>query len=407
MDALDILTSKEKVHPSYQAIFSADEQAIIGYDVLGHISNENSFSLGLFFSDDTIPEEYRLEIDNIILHKALQTISPQSNNVGLIFLKRNVNLLMIDRGESFLKTLLQYKDEGIQLNRIVLQISEHQYKGDIEQLCHLLNYYRTFGIKVAADHIGKESSNLNRIARLEPHFLKIDLSPFRLKTPSQSYHDVLYSISLLARKIGAGLLYEKIDTSYQLQYAWKNGGQMLQGDYLKTKTDDYICFSSDEGKRKLKEEFREYIKLEKAKLDSLFIFEDQLNSRVAQSLNKRRNLTQEFDQLIIDLTEQFSDCCFRIYICDEDGYQKSSNILRTGKQWELQRDYQDKNWSWRPYFLENVDRMRRDKKGFLSDLYSDIESGEIIRTFSYPLNELHYLFMDLPYAFLYEQDGLL
>ena len=47
------------------------------------------------------------------------------------------------------------------------------------------------------------------------------------------------------------------------------------------------------------------------------------------------------------------------------------------------------------------------KKRFFSDLYSDIETGEMIRTFSYPMDDNMYLFIDLPYSYLYEQDGLL
>ena len=45
---------------------------------------------------------------------------------------------------------------------------------------------------------------------------------------AQSYQDVLYSLSLLARKMGVTLLYEDIEASYQLQYAWRNGGIQLQ-----------------------------------------------------------------------------------------------------------------------------------------------------------------------------------
>ncbi|BBP88910.1 hypothetical protein BsIDN1_25280 [Bacillus safensis] len=51
--------------------------------------------------------------------------------------------------------------------------------------------------------------------------------------------------------------------------------------------------------------------------------------------------------------------------------------------------------------------MRISGKGFFSDIYSDLETGERIRTFSYPLEGDMYLFIDLPYAYLYEQDGLI
>ncbi len=64
---------------------------------------------------------------------------------------------MLDHGESFLELLKEYEEQGIELNRIVLEITEHNFEGDIEQLYHMLAYYRTYGIKIAVDNIGKES----------------------------------------------------------------------------------------------------------------------------------------------------------------------------------------------------------------------------------------------------------
>jgi hypothetical protein len=66
-----------------------------------------------------------------------------------------------------------------------------------------------------------------------------------------------------------------------------------------------------------------------------------------------------------------------------------------------------KNWSWRPYFLENIIKMRNERKGILSDLYSDIETGETIRTFSFPISSIDYLFIDISYQYLFEHEQLL
>ena len=60
MDALDILTDLENVIPYFQAIFSADEHKVIGYEVLGRYNGINGIeSLGPFFLDESIPEEYK------------------------------------------------------------------------------------------------------------------------------------------------------------------------------------------------------------------------------------------------------------------------------------------------------------------------------------------------------------
>lgn len=211
LDPLDILTNIDDVLPYYQAIFSAEEQKVVGYEVLGRILADSEIqSLGPFFLDAGIPEEYKLEVDNRIIRQALDRFLEADSDL-LIFMNQDANLLMLDHGESFLELLKEYEAKGIELHRFVLEITEHNFEGDIEQLYHMLAYYRTYGIKIAVDNIGKESSNLDRIALLSPDLLKIDLQALKVSQPSPSYEHVLYSISLLARKIGAALLYEDIE----------------------------------------------------------------------------------------------------------------------------------------------------------------------------------------------------
>jgi len=125
-----------------------------------------------------------------------------------------------------------------------------------------------------------------------------------------------------------------------------------------------------------------------------------------QDLISRNKKIQNNSELLLSLGKSLDGKAFRMYICDEDGFQKSPNLFKSGEKWILQPEYIDKNWSWRPYFLENIIRMRTGKKGILSDRYSDIETGEVIRTFSLPLNEMEFLFVDLSSAYLYQKEGL-
>lgn len=71
MDALDIITNLDNVIPFFQPIFSADEHRVIGYEVLGRYNHHGKYeSLGNFFNDTNIPEEYRIEVDRTVLTKA-------------------------------------------------------------------------------------------------------------------------------------------------------------------------------------------------------------------------------------------------------------------------------------------------------------------------------------------------
>ncbi len=401
MDALDILTDLEHVMPFFQPIFSADEHRIIGYEILGrYVVGDQVVSLGPFFLDKNIPDEYRLEVDNVVLTKALEKAVSLDKDI-LLFVNREVDILTHDSGEAFLQLLLQFEEKGISLNRIVLEISADDPKKEFD---HLLNYYRTYGIKIAIDKMGDDSSHLDRIGQLKPDIVKVDLQPLRSINPSPAYKDILYSLSILARKIGATLLFKNIEMVYQLQFAWQHGGRYYQGFYLEKPALEF--FSRDILKDKLKSEFHEFIMYEKKKLESLVLITERFHTRLEEILNKNLK-TLNYEELLKVLVKVLDQIAFRIYICDEDGFQKSPNMFNKDKKWVVQEEYLQKNWSWRPYFLENIIKMRNDKKGILSDLYSDIETGETIRTFSYPLNTRDYLFIDLTYEYLYQNENLL
>ncbi|MDA1475746.1 EAL domain-containing protein [Bacillus changyiensis] len=405
LDPLDILTNIEDVFPYYQAVFSAEEQKVIGYEVLGRIKMKSGVkSIGAFFSDPSIPEEYKAEVELRVVRQALRSFLDTDCDL-LIFINQDANVLMMDHGEGFLNLLMEYKEKGIELDRFVVEITEQYFKGDIEQLQHVLTYYRTYGIKVAVDNIGKDSSNLDRIALLSPDLLKIDLQPLKMASPSPSYEYVLYSISLLARKIGATLLYEDIEANFQLQYAWRNGGRYFQGHYLQSPQEQFV--ERDVLKKRLKAEFHQFILHEKKKLEILFEQSDQFDKRVHQLVTELKKGNQSEDDFLLGLGHGLTDCSFRIYMCNEDGVQLTKNVYKQDGEWIFQPEYIGKNWSWRPYFLENIIKMRTMRKGFFSDLYSDNETGEMIRTFSYPMDHERYLFIDLPYSYLYEQDGLI
>jgi EAL domain-containing protein (putative c-di-GMP-specific phosphodiesterase class I) len=403
MDALEILSNLTNVFPYFQPIFSADEQRIIAYEVLGRYKTEEEvISLGPFFHDEQIPDEYKFEVDLLLVQKALEKAMGLDENIS-IFLNRNADLLMYDDGEPFLQELLAFEKKGLRLDRIVLEISDQHYKGDIDQFDNLLQYYRTYGIRIAVSRLDSKSPFFERIAQLKPDILKINLEALKSTSTGTNFNDVLFSLSVLARKIGATLLFENIEMSYQLQFAWKNGGRYYQGYYLHPPAAEFI--EVDFLKHRLKEKFHDFISYEKRKLEAVFTTTEYFQAKVQDILMKNKKLGQE--ELLRSLGKELDQMAFRIYVCDENGFQKSANLFRGSDGWTTQPEYLNKNWSWRPYFLENIIKMRNDRKGILSDLYCDIETGETIRTFSFPMNDSDYLFIDISYQYLFDHDQLL
>lgn len=400
MDALEIMSNLDKVMPYYQPIFSADEHKIIGYEVLGrYIENGQVISLGDFFHDGDTPDDYRREVEDVILQKALDAFT-NSKKEEMLFINRHAAGLVEDYGESFLAILDTYMDKGLKYEQIVLEISEGDYSKSLD---NILRYYKTLGIRLAVDHIGEVDGDIRHFAGSSPDILKVSLRALRKDAGDQSYKNIVYSLSMFARKLGASLLFETVEAEYQLQYAWKNGGRYYQGFYL-AKPSPFFA-EPDQLKEMLREKCSRFITYEKKALSSVYALADKIETELTSIIARSKSAQKE--KLLEEIARHFDEMCFRLYICDENGFELTPNYFKKEGKWIFQPEYLDKNWSWRPYFLENIVRMNKNGGGLISDLYNDIETGETIRTFSCPINDHEYLFFDIPYEYLYDQEGLL
>lgn len=398
MDALEVMTNLNNLKAYFQPIFSAEEHLVVAYEVSGIFANgDELISLETFAYDEDIPEEYRVEIAHKILHLALSQLKDVPQGID-IYLPYNANLLTLDFGDGCFDIIKEYIPEE-QLNRIVLVISEHNFTGEFEHLINILRYFRTYGMKIAINQVGPES-HLDYITMLSPNILKLNIEQIGYDSWS-AQNDLITSIGLLARKIGANVLFEGIDNVYQLQFAWKNGGRYYQGKYLADAQATTI--NSDQLKERFKEECQQFITLEKKLLEQSYKEYKYLQEKIEGTVQRIKPTSQNTDYLIA-LAKELDQYSFRLYICDEDGFQKSPNIFRIDQKWTVQEEAISKNWSWRPYFLKTIIQMRNDQSGIFSDIYSDIETGELTRTFSIRVNGNEYLFIDISYDYLYEHN---
>lgn len=396
MDAIEILTNLDQVQGYFQPIFSADEHTVIAYEISGQLQLEGQqINLKDFVNNEEIPEEYRMDMERKILHATLGKIAEIAPDVA-IYVPSNPNLLMQDFGESQFDIIQQYFHEK-DYHRIVLVISEHRYTGDMDQLHHALRYFTTYGLKIAVQEVGAES-HLEHIALLAPHILKVNIRDLNYDSWS-TQTDMLTAIGSLAYKIGANLLFEEISTVYQLQFAWKNGGRFYQGPYLASSSESFVA--KDLLKERFKEECQQFITSEKKMLEAQYFELKKLQEELEVIVHRVKPSSGNVP-LLEHLAHLLDGYSFRLYICNEDGFQLTPNVMRVDGQWELQPNAISKNWSWRPYFLQTIIKMRNDQSGEISELYRDIETGEITRTFSIAISEFEYLFVDLSYDYLYE-----
>ena len=240
---------------------------------------------------------------------------------------------MFDHGEEFMETLKRHLTLE-ELPRVVLELSDTIHKMDnVEPLQHVLAYYRTYGIKVAFDHLG-EHSQLDKIAQLSPNILKVNVEQIR-KSGGDSYQVILFSLSMLARKIGASLLFENIETAFQFRFAWKNGGRYYQGSYLAKP--DILFIDKHLLREKFQQECQNFISYEMKKLEIVYQKTQWFNEELYEFLRLQKRY-ESHEEMLSVLASKMENICFRLYVCDDQGYQTSPNILHKDGKWLSQNN---------------------------------------------------------------------
>ncbi|WP_067840064.1 EAL domain-containing protein [Amphibacillus sediminis] len=402
MDALEVLEKIDLIKPAFQPIISAVTHKVAGYELFAQLVEEGeSKSLEHFFLDEEVPDEIKLEVDQSVLKLALAEI--QQDDSTFLCISRTAQELFIKDGEPLLELLNTFNDNGFPPQRIVLQITEQDLEQYYNQLYHLLLYYKNCGIQIAIDQLGNKTSNLDRIRQLEPNILKINTRVIG-SYEAEGYDDIMYSFEMLAERIGAALLFEDIEDDFLQYFAWKHGGRYYQGYYL-----------ADLHLERL-EKVRMNVNV--PEVTSMFV------NRQKEIVEHRLELILDWEQRLTELTESwnsldeivtfltkagqlFDSESFRIYICDSNGRQVSPNYHKKDNHWVIEEGYQGSNWAFRPYFLTNIMEIQHWNRAMLSGLYADIETRERIRTLSFPLPNHYFIFIDMSYRFLYENDCLL
>ncbi|WP_332648989.1 EAL-associated domain-containing protein [Lysinibacillus sp. 54212] len=398
MDVLHVLDKLDTIEILFEPIYSGDEHSIVAYKVVGRIADQTStFDLEDFTYNEEVPEDIRAEVERLIIRQSIVIAKQELLDVEL-YIPCNPNLLMIDYGESYFALLKELVAEN-HMEQLTLVMNEHCYKGDIMQLHHVVKYMKTYGVKVALNNIASHSQ-LNSILLLEPSVLIINVRQLNYHNWGAQNH-VFTTLRTLALKIGASLMVSDVDTVYQLQHGWKNGARYYKGAYLEKPSKTFI--PRDTLKSRFRDECEQFIATEKKLVKQRYQAIKTLEREVYTNVEEVGPTSSHVEKLV-SLAKKLQPFAFRLYICNGEGFQTTPNIMWRDEAWVIQQEALQKNWSWRPYFLENLLKMRQDHLVELSNAYSDIETGELTRTLSLALPNNEYLFIDISYSYLYEHN---
>lgn len=220
-----------RLRSEFQPIFDTSKsQGLLGYEALlrpstGIEAVSPQFAFTMADSQDRL-----VKLDRVArtLHMLNYLNLPEDK--GLLFLNVHPKLLVsvTTHGKVFEHILHIH---SVPTTQVVIEIMENAVDAD-KRLIEAVDNYRDRGFKIAIDDFGSKHSNLDRLWKLTPNFVKLDLSIIKQAETDGKVRRVLPKLIEIVQALGAQAIIEGIENEVQLDIALDAGAGLLQGYFL-------------------------------------------------------------------------------------------------------------------------------------------------------------------------------
>ena len=227
---LQELLMHEELGTVFQPIVDMGERKTMGFEALSRGPADSPFAspLDLF----SMAEEGKLsfELDRLCRRKALRNAKGFPSETKLF-----VNVLPTSiydpalQGDSLLRLL---EEAGLEPHQLVLELTESYVIENYTLFGDAVNQLTELGISIGIDDIGAGYSGLERIAWLNPKYLKFDIGLIRHLDTSFVRREMVRALKALADKMGSTIIAEGIERREELETLLELGITYGQGFLL-------------------------------------------------------------------------------------------------------------------------------------------------------------------------------
>jgi EAL domain-containing protein (putative c-di-GMP-specific phosphodiesterase class I) len=121
------------------------------------------------------------------------------------------------------------RDAGLEPSDLVLEVSERRADADPELFAASARRVREGGFGLALDDVGTGYATLGTLERVRPDFLKMDVSIVRGIHENLIKQEMLASLVHIARRLGAEVVAEGIETAAETATLRAAGARFGQG----------------------------------------------------------------------------------------------------------------------------------------------------------------------------------
>jgi EAL domain-containing protein (putative c-di-GMP-specific phosphodiesterase class I) len=163
------------------------------------------------------------ELERLTLQAALELLPGLPDDV---FLAVNVSPAALD--DEQVVALLR----GADLQRVVVEVTEHEAVADYSSLRRILAELRRQGARIAVDDTGAGFASLRHVLMLQPDVVKLDTSLSRAVHHDERQQQLVTALLTFADEVGSVVLAEGIETEEQLEALRQLGVPLGQGWHL-------------------------------------------------------------------------------------------------------------------------------------------------------------------------------
>jgi diguanylate cyclase (GGDEF)-like protein len=229
-EAVAIVASRRALRPVYQPIYSLITGQPVGFEGLVRPDPGSGFAnaQGLFTAAEIADRIVELDMAAVEVIAARVGRLPAGVYLSLNLSPRTVETELFHVGE--LVGIL--RRHGLEPEQVVLELTERETIEDLSRLRANLERVRAAGIRIAADDVGAGNAGLRLLSEIAFDTVKIDLSLVQRGVLHESSLAVLRGLREMARRSGATVVAEGVETPEQLVALQRLGIPAAQGYLL-------------------------------------------------------------------------------------------------------------------------------------------------------------------------------
>jgi EAL domain-containing protein (putative c-di-GMP-specific phosphodiesterase class I) len=229
-ERLQDLIVRERVLTAFQPILLLKDRTVLGFEALSRGARGSGLESADALFGTAEQHGLLVELDRLCRARALLSACrlPSNSRVFVNTLPATI------RDPTFRKkALIDFLDRAqVSPDRIVIEITERLVIENYAMFREAMSDFVAVGMSFAVDDVGAGYSGLELIARLHPHFLKIDMALVRNVHTSVVNQAMVGAIVTLSRAIGATVIAEGLHTQEELDMLDHLGVDFGQGFFL-------------------------------------------------------------------------------------------------------------------------------------------------------------------------------